>query len=370
MDKERKRLLIVGQTPPPWHGQAVATKMLVDHDWPNWETDSVRMAYSEGIDEVGKFHWSKIGHLFSLTWEVRRKLKESPGTVMLYPPASASWLPFLRDVYFLMRTRPFARGTAFIFHASGLPAFVQKSRVRSWLAKFAYHGADISLEVAQEKVTAKEVFEARESLWCPCAAEVPEFSRRPSHGKGPFIALFVGSLMEGKGIMEILRTAKLMKERGMDRMCFAIVGKWSDDEFRRECESFVDDHELKEWVDFRGQLTGEAKWDAFRSSDVFFFPSHYSSEASPIVLMEALGAGLPVVSTRWAGIPALVGDCEVVTLCDIRSPDQYAEALGRHLESPEDSTNREEMAIDYFRKRFTPGQFIQRIEDGLAKAGL
>lgn len=367
---DKKKLLIVGQTPPPWHGQAVATKMLIDHEWPNWEIDSVRMAYSEGIDEVGKFQWKKISHLFALTREVRRKLKANPEMVMLYPPASASWLPFIRDIYFLMRTRSLARGTAFIFHASGLPAYVRQSKIRSWLAKLAYKNADISLEVAQETITAKEVFEARASLWCPCAAEVPERASEGIRRSDCFTVLYVGSLMEGKGIMEILRTAKTLKDRGLNKLRFSIVGKWSDHEFQNECETFVAAHHLSDWVDFCGQLTGDAKWQAFFSSDLFFFPSHYRSEASPIVLMEALGAGLPIVSTRWAGIPAMVGDCEVVTLCDVQSPEQFADAIQAYRQEPKDSTSASQRAIEFFQGRFTPARFISRIEQGLSKAGL
>jgi len=370
MSETSKRLLIVGQTPPPWHGQAVATKMLVDHEWSDWEIDSVRMAYSDGIDEVGKFRWRKISHLFELTREVRKKLKEAPGTVMLYPPASASWLPFLRDIYFLMGTRHLARGTAFIFHASGLPAFVRKSPLRRWLASLAYHGADLSLEVAQETVTAKEVFEARESAWCPCAAEVPDLPARPVKKGGIARILFVGSLMEGKGILEILKTAKVLKERGEGPLQFAIVGKWSDEGFQKSCEDFVRANDLGEFIDFRGQLTGDEKWAAFQEADLFFFPSHYRSEASPIVLMEALGVGLPVVTTHWAGIPAMAGECEAVTLCPVKDPEGFAEAIMQTLAKIADSDEWSVKATEFYRERFTPQQFIQRIQDGLSKAGL
>jgi len=297
-------------------------------------------------------------------------LKGAPGTVMLYPPASASWLPFLRDVYFLRQTRKFARGTAFIFHASGLPAFVEQSALRRWLGKLAYGEPELSLEVAQEKVTASEVFGAGASAWCPCAAELPELPARPADGEGKRTILFVGSLMEGKGIFEILRTAKVLRERGEKEITFAIVGKWAEENFQRECEAFVREEALEAYIDFRGQLTGEAKWLAFREADLFFFPSHYSSEASPIVLMEALGAGLPVVSTLWAGIPAMAGDCEAVTLCPVKKPEEFADAILDTLKKGAADDSWRAKASEFYASRFTPQQFIQRIQDGLNKAGL
>ena len=151
----------MGQTPPPWHGQAVATQILFDHDWPEFEVHRLRMEFSEEMVEVGRFQWKKMGHLFHLIRKARDILRENPGCILFYPPASAKWIPFLRDVVFLTCVRPLAGGTVFIFHASGLPVFAQKSLLRRTLARLAYHRADVALEVAQERVPPHEVFAAK-----------------------------------------------------------------------------------------------------------------------------------------------------------------------------------------------------------------
>ena len=64
-------ILLVGQTPPPYHGQAVVSAMLFDHDWKDLEVERLRMSYSDTIDEVGKVGVGKIIHLLGLilkTW--------------------------------------------------------------------------------------------------------------------------------------------------------------------------------------------------------------------------------------------------------------------------------------------------------------
>jgi hypothetical protein len=44
----------------------VATQILFDHDWPDFDVHRLRMEFSEKMQEVGRFQWKKIGHLFQL----------------------------------------------------------------------------------------------------------------------------------------------------------------------------------------------------------------------------------------------------------------------------------------------------------------
>lgn len=362
------QLLIVGQTPPPWHGQAVGTKMLFEHDWGDREVVTLRMAYSNEMDSVGRFTFGKIGHLFSLIRSTRKILKETPNTILFYPPASANWVPFLRDVVYLWRVRKLAVGTVFIFHASGLAEWISKSRLRRFLAKQAYYDADLSLEVAIEQVPAHLQFSAGSWEWSPCAAEVPAMERTAPSENGPLRALFVGSLQEGKGVLEIIRTAAILKKQGKgERIQFVIVGRWFSEEFRHETEKLVAELDVADTVDLAGELTGYTKWQAYQDADLFFFPSHYQSEASPIVLMEALGAGLPILTTQWRGIPALLEGCDSSWLRPPNDPAAYAEVLleldGRRAEF----TKFAEISREYFDSRYQPEHYTGRIERALQR---
>jgi glycosyltransferase involved in cell wall biosynthesis len=360
------RLLILGQTPPPWHGQAVATKMLFDHDWGEREVTTLRMAYSDEMHSVGRFELRKIRHLLELIRKTRRILKEHPDTILFYPPASAHWVPFLRDVIYLSQVRKKAHGTIFIFHASGLAEWISRSRLRRWLARRAYHHADLALEVAVEQVPPHEVFHSSKWNWCPCAAEVPLLERKNPGVDRPLNVLFVGSLQEGKGVLEIIRTAAILKQRGFGlRFRISIVGRWFSEDFKRDTEHLVAELDVEDVVALPGELTGDSKWQAYRDADVFFFPSHYQSEASPIVLMEALGAGLPIVSTKWRGIPSLVEGCESAWLRPVRDPAAYASALieldGRRAEFMQFAAS----SRNFFEARYRPQHFTGRIEKAL-----
>ena len=359
----------MGQTPPPWHGQAVATQILFDHDWPGFEVHRLRMEFSEEMLDVGRFQWKKIRHLFRLIRKARSILREYPGCVLFYPPASAKWIPFIRDVIFLTSVRHLAGATVFIFHASGLPLFCQMGGLRHALARMAYRDADVALEVSQELVPPHEVFAARSWQWCPCAIAVPDRVRPARTPGAPMRVLYVGSQQEGKGILEILKTASILKKQGHEHAYrFQLVGKWFSNEFEESVRELRSELELEEMVELTGQLTGDNKWDAYFGADVFFFPSHYESEATPIVLMEALGAGLPLITTEWAGIPAMLEGCSTAMLLPIKSPDAYAKAI---IEMSADLARADELSRAshiFYQENFLPARFIERVEKAFRTA--
>ena len=369
MPSAKPSLLLMGQTPPPWHGQAVATQILFDHAWPDFDVHRLRMEFSEEMQEVGRFQLKKIGHLFELIVSARKILKRNPGCILFYPPASAKWIPFLRDVVFLTSVRYLAGSTVFIFHASGLPAFVGSSPLRRLLGSLVYQAPDVSLEVAQEALPPHEVFAAKSWQWCPCGIEVPQLARAGRRPNGPLTVLFVGSLQEGKGVIEILRTAALLRQQGRELdFHFRIVGKWFSKEFESEVHRLRADWALESMVEFAGQLLADEKWSAYAAADVFFFPTHYSSEATPIVLMEALGAGLPVISTHWAGIPAMLDGCPTACLLPIQSPEQYAAALSGLFSRGGDCGATAVASRTFYQKHFLPRRFVERVEKAFSGA--
>lgn len=76
-----------------------------------------------------------------------------------------------------------------------------------------------------------------------------------------------------------------------------------------------------------------------RQADIFLAPSVTSQsgdqEGIPVVLMEAMAHGLPVVSTRHSGIPELVIDNQTGFLVGEREVDELAEKLALLISSPD-----------------------------------
>ena len=113
----------------------------------------------------------------------------------------------------------------------------------------------------------------------------------------PVKVLFLGELGERKGVYDLVRAAQILNGSGF---AFVLAGNGDVDGVR----TMVRELELDETVSTPGWIGPEEKQRLLREADVYVLPSY--NEGLPISILEAMAAGLPVVSTPVGGIPEAV----------------------------------------------------------------
>ncbi|WP_197089547.1 glycosyltransferase family 4 protein [Bacillus sp. SA1-12] len=78
-------------------------------------------------------------------------------------------------------------------------------------------------------------------------------------------------------------------------------------------------------VAFPGWVRGDEKDRLLRESDIFFLPSY--NEGMPMSILDAMGYGLPIVSTNVGGIPKIVKNNYNGYLCEAGDKEGFAEAI-------------------------------------------
>ncbi len=147
--------------------------------------------------------------------------------------------------------------------------------------------------------------------------------RTANRGSGPLRVLCVGRLQPQKGHSVLLMAAALLRDRGIDfEMTLA-----GDGPERGDIETRINCLRLGGRVRLIGAVGQSNIPSLFPRFDVFCLAS--VSEGLPVVLMEAMATGLPVVTTRITGIPELVEDNVSGLLVPPARPDQLASALER-----------------------------------------
>jgi glycosyltransferase involved in cell wall biosynthesis len=87
---------------------------------------------------------------------------------------------------------------------------------------------------------------------------------------------------------------------------------------------------LTDRVEFLGYVRDSAKLEAFRRATIFVFPSTYP-EGCPVVVLEAMGTGLPIVCSGAGGLREVVVDGEHGIVAEPPTAQSVADAVGRLL---------------------------------------
>ncbi|MGR1580879.1 glycosyltransferase [Thalassobius sp. S69A] len=142
-------------------------------------------------------------------------------------------------------------------------------------------------------------------------------------------ALFVGRLAAVKGVPVLFEALKSLVQTHPD-FHLTLIG---DGPERHALEQSAGEMGLADHVSFVGYKSQEEVAAALALHDLLVLPSF--AEGVPVVLMEAMAATLPVVTTRIAGVPELVEDGVSGLLVPPGDAAALQAALARVLSDPE-----------------------------------
>ncbi len=160
-----------------------------------------------------------------------------------------------------------------------------------------------------------------------CGVEPERYQRKTICRNGNQL-LFVGRLAGVKGVTLLLHAVAKLSCQYPD-LHLTLIGDGSD---RTMLEAETKRLGLETKVTFAGYKSQDDVAAAFLKSDIFILPSF--AEGLPVVLMEALAAGLPVVTTRIAGISELVEDGKSGILVPPGDAESLTDAIRDLLNAP------------------------------------
>jgi glycosyltransferase involved in cell wall biosynthesis len=360
-----RRVLVVGQTPPPFHGQAVAIGLAVAGPYDAVEVVHVRLAFSRTLGEVGRFVPRKLLHLVAVLIRIVALRLRRRVDVLYYSPAGPDRVPMWRDLAILFLARRLAPRTLFHFHASGLSTLYPRlSRLERLLFRAAYFKPAGAIRMSRHMEDDGRALGAEREWIVPYG--IPDhaapFLAAPHRTNPVPLILWLSNIYESKGIGVLLEACRLLRERKVP-FRLAVVGAFLSNAQEVELRKRVDHADLGDQVEFQGPLTGEATWRAYAAADVFCLPSFYEREGMPLVLLEAMQFSLPVVATRWRGIQDLVLDGETGLLVPVREPEATASALGALLADPQRARAMGARGRQEYLRVYTDDAYRARLEE-------
>lgn len=146
---------------------------------------------------------------------------------------------------------------------------------------------------------------------------------------GALRLLFISRVAREKGVFDAIETVRILHGRGRN-ISLRVAGIGDDLE---EARSLAARYGLDGVIEFTGFIAGDDKVNAYLSSDVLLFPTYWN-EGFPYVLLEAMAAGLPVISTTYGVMPHLMEDGVNGYLAEPGDPASLAEKVEKLILDP------------------------------------
>ncbi len=174
-------------------------------------------------------------------------------------------------------------------------------------------------EILERLVIAQRPGPAK-TLVIPNGLEVGEYAPRPQGSR----ILVVTRMLERKGVQYVLDA---LAQSPVEPEVHIVGDGPYLPELRRKAAALGSTAKFWGWLDNRSPQLHEL----YQSSGIFVFPSE--AENFPIVLLEAMAAGLAIITSEGTGCAEVVGDAGL--LVPVRDPKAISRALARLIENPE-----------------------------------
>jgi|SRR5579859_111075 len=172
-------------------------------------------------------------------------------------------------------------------------------------------------------------------------------------GDSPFRILFLGNLLERKGVSDLLAALASVPSGFSWRATLAgggDIGKY---------QKLAAELGIADYVHFAGWLDQDGVGQQLAAQDLLVLPSY--DEGLPLVILEALAASVPVICTPVGAIPEIMNDGDTALMVTPGDRSGLAAALTRVMSDPALETKLRTDGRDLYDRRLTMAAFM----DGL-----
>lgn len=247
-----------------------------------------------------------------------------PFCQVYYATMSTSSFGFIRDYLTVAVAKLLRRRTVLHLHGGGFEDFYVNAK--PWLQRLIRANlkrTDVIIvlgELLKDQFYCAGEFVKPKLVVVPngltLGVQEPKRLEKALPDDGVMQLLYLSSLMESKGYLDVIGSLKFLNEDGAKKYHLHLCGSFVDakTEFVRsitneyELRQYLEAEGLLDQVTVHGQVVGDVKMTLFEQSHLFVLPTNYPWEGQPLSIIEASAYSLPVVSCHHKGIPEQVVD--------------------------------------------------------------
>ena len=301
------KILFLAHLPPPRIGPAAVNEALLASPGLRTEFDCDVLAIntSSRMKDLNRFSWSKTAQAFILAGRLAGILRKKR-PALVYMTLTPTGIGFLKDMLLVFVVKAFRVGIVYHLHGKGISS--RRGLFWAFLYKRCFSSTRVILlseslyPDIQRFVPRSRVFVIPNGVALGCGAVEWEKVRERRKSPHVFTIFFLGNLVKSKGVWTVMAAALKLKDKGLPfRLCVAGA---DFDVTREELSLWAEQNGLEGEVSLPGFLAGPRKAESFQAADIFVYPT--VNDTFPLVLLEAMQYGLPVVTTAEGAVPDIV----------------------------------------------------------------
>jgi glycosyltransferase involved in cell wall biosynthesis len=330
----KPKLLMLVQLPPPVHGVSVANKRLVDHPLlrERFEVRVLALNPISDLSTVGRIGFEKLLHNFRLLGRLVPALRWADA---VYITPGAQGLALRRDQLLTRLCQQFKRPYVLHHHCSQYGENDRGENLTkqqtSALQKTTQHAAG-HLLLGDSLRSGFEGFLSSAMPTVSVENGVPIPASETPEPNGPIRLGFLGNLIHYKGFTDAL--AILARLPGIQ---LEVVGGFTEARYKTRTMKLLSDLDLEQRVHFHGPHYGEDAWSRLADTHLLLFTSNWR-EGLPLVWLESLARGLPVLSTDIGMAAEVLAPIDPRMVQSIGDHEAFASAVRSLTEDGADYT--------------------------------
>lgn len=292
--------------PPPVHGSSLVGEAIKNSKvlGNNFHGSYLNLLLSKTVRETGKAGLLKVFRFLSIWHKLFFKLVfQKPD--LCYYALSTTGFAFMKDSMMIVLLHMFRVRTVFHLHNKGVSVNKDR-RLYDSLYRFVFKDANVILLSEHLYYDIEKYVSPNRTYYCPNGVDACDFNEahQETRKDGFFKILFLSNLIHAKGVYDLIDACAILQGKGFKFRCEFVGGE--GDISRIQFDEYVERKGLSENVRYLGKKYGFSKDVIFMQSDLFVLPTH--NDCFPLVVIEAMQHGLPIISTYQGGIPDMIDD--------------------------------------------------------------
>jgi glycosyltransferase involved in cell wall biosynthesis len=278
---------------------------------------------------------------------------------LVYIPAGQTTVGYIRDAGYILIAKFFGRKV--ITHLRGgyfRKWYESSGSLLQWFIRFVHKKVDAQIVLGNNLRSLYNWLLPEEKIFVvPNGGNFLVGSSMNTNEK--VTVLFLGNYVKSKGVLEVLYAVPQVCKQ-LENVRFVFAGEWFDEEVKSRFLEFMKQYPDLPIINY-GLVKGEMKKQLLMESDIFVFPTYYRNEGHPWVIIEAMAAGLPIISTDHAAISESVINGVNGFLVEKENVNQLADKIISLVADPVLRTQMGTAGKKMYLDNFTEDKMIERM---------